>query len=466
MNAAARSRPRWRPALATVARGCLGGMSDARLRRWRLVLGGDEAEGTGVRLGKEDQAMDGALDAVYGSRSGGLGGSAPTVARWLGELRSHFPSGVVRVVQQDAIDRLGLHRLLLEPEVLESVTPDVNLAATLMSLKDALPEASRTVARRLVREVVQDIERRLADRTRAAARGALDRSARTSRPRPAEIDWDRTIKANLKHYLPEHKTVIPERLVGHARKKRSLAAELILALDQSGSMASSVVHAGRARGVARLAADAGHEGDRLRHLDRRPDRGARRSRSRCCSASSSAAAPTSTRRSRTARTSSCIPAKTVLILVTDLYEGGDPESMLRRAASLLRSGVRLIVLLALSDDGTPAYEHRHAAAMAALGAPVFACTPDQFPEMLAAALEGRDVRAWAAAQDIAVELVQPRGAAASGLGAHLLVLDRPLELLQRPLDVPAHDRRADAARRASRRSRRPRRRTASATRRA
>ena len=92
--------------------------------------------------------------------------------------------------------------------------------------------------------MVEDIERRLADRTRSAARGALDRSARTSRPRPAEIDWDRTIRANLRHYQPEHRTVIPERLVGHARKQRSLAAELILALDQSGSMGTSVVHAG------------------------------------------------------------------------------------------------------------------------------------------------------------------------------------------------------------------------------
>src|SRR3954465_4660207 len=218
-------------------------MSD-RLRRWRLGLGGDEADGTGVKLGREDRGVDGALDAVYGERAGGLGASAPTVARWLGELRSHFPSGVVRVVQQDAIDRLGLHRLLLEPEVLESVTPDVHLAATLMSLKDALPEASRTVARRLVREGGRDIGRRLADRTRSAARGALDRSARTSRPRPSEIDWDRTIRANLKHYQAEHRTVIPARLVGHGRKRRSLAAELILALDQSGSMAASVVHAG------------------------------------------------------------------------------------------------------------------------------------------------------------------------------------------------------------------------------
>src|SRR4051794_18543509 len=189
-------------------------MSD-RLRRWRLVLGGDEADGIQIDLGRNDRGADGALDAVYGERQGGLGGSAPNVARWLGELRSHFPSGVVRVVQQDAIDRLGLHRLLLEPEVLDNVTPDVNLAATLMSLKDALPESSRTVARRIVKQVVDDIERRLADRTRSAARGALDRSSRTSRPRPSEIDWDRTIKANLKHYQPEHRTVVPERLVGH-----------------------------------------------------------------------------------------------------------------------------------------------------------------------------------------------------------------------------------------------------------
>src|SRR3954469_15391534 len=219
-------------------------MSEERLRRWRLVLGGDEADGTGVDLGRGDREIDGALEAVYGERRGGLGASAPTVARWLGELRSHFPSGVVRVVQQDAIDRLGLHRLLLEPEVLEEVTPDVSLVATLMSLRDALPEGSREVARRVVRQVVQDIERRLGDRSRSAARGALDRSARTARPKPAEIDWDRTIKANLKHYQPEHRTVIPERLVRHARGRKSLAAELILALDQSGSMAASVVHAG------------------------------------------------------------------------------------------------------------------------------------------------------------------------------------------------------------------------------
>src|SRR3954469_21241619 len=187
--------------------------------------------------------MDGALAAVYGERRGGLGGSAPTVARWLGELRAHFPSGVVSVVQQDAIDRLGLERLLLEPELLDAVTPDVNLVATLMSLRDALPPASREAARRVVRQVVEEIERRLADRTRAAARGALDRSARTARPRHAEIDWDRTIRANLRHYRPELGTVIPERLIGYGRRGLAVQRDVVLLVDQSGSMAASVVYA-------------------------------------------------------------------------------------------------------------------------------------------------------------------------------------------------------------------------------
>ena len=311
-------------------------MAEERLRRWRLVLGGDAAEGTGVSLDGEDRGIDGALDAVYGSRGSDLSGSAPTVARWLGELRSHFPSGVVRVVQQDAIDRLGLHRLLLEPEVLDNVTPDVHLAATLMSLRDALPEASRQVARRVVRQVVDDIERRLSARTRAAAKGALDRSSRTSRPKPSEIDWDRTIRANLRHYQPEHRTVIPERLVGHGRRKRSLAAELILCLDQSGSMAASVVHAGvlgaslaslptlQTRVIAfdtsvvDLTEELGDPVDVLFGIQLGGGTDIDQALGYCQTLVSN-------------------PAKTVLILLTDLYEGGDESSMLRRAASLVRA---------------------------------------------------------------------------------------------------------------------------------
>src|SRR4029077_9332231 len=127
---------------------------------------------------------------------------------------TYFPSSVVQVMQRDALERLGLRRLLLEPEMLDAVQPDLQLVSTLVGLSHAPPEHSRETARSVVRVVTDDLERRLAAATRQAVTGALDRAARTSRPRPGDIDWNRTIAANLRHYQPEHRTVIPEKLIG------------------------------------------------------------------------------------------------------------------------------------------------------------------------------------------------------------------------------------------------------------
>ncbi|MGW4856480.1 VWA domain-containing protein [Streptomyces sp. NPDC004288] len=368
---------------------------DERLRRWRLVLGGGDADGTGRTLAGTDAAMDGALTALYdrtgrdgGGRSAGLGASAPSVARWLGDIRTYFPSSVVQVMQRDAIDRLGLATLLLEPEMLEAVEPDVHLVGTLLSLGRAMPETTRETARAVVRKVVDDLEKRLAARTRATLTGALDRSARISRPRHRDIDWDRTIRANLKHYLPERRTVVPERLVGHGRASRGVRKEVVLCVDQSGSMAASVVHAAvfgavlaSMRSLAtRLVVFDTSVVDLTEQLDDPVDVlfGTRlgggtdinRALAYC--------------QSRITR-----PADTVVVLVSDLYEGGIRDEMVKRVAAMKASGVQFVALLALSDEGAPAYDRDNAAALAALGAPAFACTPDLFPEIMAAALERR-----------------------------------------------------------------------------
>ncbi len=99
------------------------------------------------------------------------------------------------------------------------------------------------------------------------------------------------------------------------------------------------------------------------------------------------------------------PGRTHLVLISDLYEGGNAEEMLARARALVNAGVNVIALLALNDDGRPAYDAHHAAILAAFGCPVFACTPHQFPELMATALKRQDIWAWAAAQDI--KLVRP-----------------------------------------------------------
>src|SRR5690349_114116 len=229
---------------------------DDRMRRWRLALGGaPEADGTGHQLNGADLAVDAALAALYdtepsssgergGARGAGLNASAPRVARWLGDIRKYFPSTVVQVMQADAIERLNLTRLLLEPEMLAAVEPDVHLVGTLLSLNRVMPEKTKDAARQVVRTVVEQLEKRIEQKTRAAISGALNRAARINRPKHADIDWDRTIRANLKHYQAEHRTVIPERLIGYGRRTSAVQRDVVLCVDQSGSMAASVVFSG------------------------------------------------------------------------------------------------------------------------------------------------------------------------------------------------------------------------------
>ncbi|GAA3165698.1 VWA domain-containing protein [Streptomyces ramulosus] len=403
MNATDHMDPQETPAPATGRAAAPAVPADERLRRWRMVLGGGEADGTGRELRGRDRAMDEALGALYGRagagrdgagrsaggrRAAGLGASAPGVARWLGDIRTYFPSPVVQIMQRDAIDRLGLAALLMEPEMLEAVEADVHLVGTLLTLHKAMPETTRESARAVVRKVVAQLEQRLATRTRATLTGALDRSARTARPRHRDIDWDRTLRANLKNYLPEHRTVVPERLIGYGRAARSVRKEVVLCVDQSGSMAASVVHASVFGAVlasmrtldTRLVVFDTSVVDLTDQLDDPVDVlfGAQlgggtdinRALAYC--------------QSRITR-----PADTVVVLISDLYEGGVRDGMLKRVAAMKASGVQFICLLALSDEGAPTYDREHAAALAALGAPAFACTPDRFPEVMAAAIEKR-----------------------------------------------------------------------------
>ncbi|HZG93501.1 MAG TPA: VWA domain-containing protein [Mycobacteriales bacterium] len=385
-------------------------MSDERVKRWRLALGGGDADGTGVNVSGDDAARDRAMAALYDTdrggvgqgreRTGGLGASAPTVARWLGDIRTYFPTSVVRVMQQDAMDRLGLHQLLLEPEVLESVEPDVHLVSTLIALNHVMPEQTRTTARAVVRKVVDDLERRLAQRTIQAMIGALDRSARNTRPRLRELDWDRTIMANLKHYQPELRTVIPERLIGYGRKQHRVQRDVILAVDQSGSMASSVVYSSvfaavlasvRALRTSLVVFDTAVV-DLTDQLSDPVD---------VLFGTQLGGGTDINRAIAYCETLVQRPGDTILVLISDLFEGGDRAQLLKRIAGLAASGVQVVTLLALSDDGAPAYDHDNAAALAALGIPAFACTPDLFPELMAAAVERRDIAGWAARHGVA-----------------------------------------------------------------
>jgi hypothetical protein len=343
--------------------------------------------------------MDRALQALYDSdRKGGLGSSCPNVARWLGDIRQYFPSSVVQIMQKDALDRLDLKQMLFEPELLQTVEPNVQLVSQLLALKNILPNKTKETARLVVQRVVDELRRKLEQPTRQAILGSLNRSARNRRPRHNEIDWHRTIRANLRHYQPEHRTIIPETRIGFGRKRSSLR-DIILCVDQSGSMATSVVYAGVFSAVlASLPAVS----TKMVVFD-----------TAVVDLSEKLADPVDvlfgTQLGGGTDINRAIaycqglirqPQETILVLISDLYEGGDAKEMLKRVATLATSGVQIISLLALNDDGAPMFDQRHAAAFAALEIPAFACTPDLFPDLMAAAIQRQDITRWVAAQGL------------------------------------------------------------------
>ncbi|AJQ97254.1 VWA domain-containing protein [Gynuella sunshinyii] len=373
-------------------------------RRWRLVLGADDNDQSSA-LSADDKRLSKALNALYDHDAhkgrGSLSRSAPKVSSWLGDIREFFPASVVQVIQRDAFERLGLKNMLLEPEFLAAMEADVHLVADLISLRTIMPEQTIETARQVIKQVVDELMARLEQKTAEAIRGAVNKSKRSFRPRFADIDWPRTIQANLRHYQQNFKTVVPEKLIGYQRQSRRIVDldEVILCVDQSGSMASSVVYSSI---FAAVMASIPAVKTRLICFD-----------TAVLDLTDELADPVSVlfgvqlgggtdidQAIGYCETKIERPGKTHLILISDLYEGGNADNLKSRIANLIRQDVNVITLLALNDDGRPSYDAEMAAHFAALGSPVFACTPDQFPDLMATALKREDILSWAADQDI------------------------------------------------------------------
>jgi Mg-chelatase subunit ChlD len=356
------------------------------LERWRLILGAEVEDKGEVSLGPRQKAMDSALEALYGAeRRGDLSKSSLHVHRWLGDIRRYFPAPVVQLLQRDALERLGLAQMLSEPELLTSLEPNVHLAATLISLHQVMPEQTRHTARQVVRHITRELEQRLSrPLCEAVVRAAHRSNHRTRRPRPRDIDWHRTVYQNLRHYQPTLRAVIPERRYGYLRRSKALR-HVVLAVDQSGSMTDSFVYAAVFGAVmasvpslkTQLFAFDTEIADLSAFLHDPVE---------ILFGAQLGGGTDLTKALGYAQRLIVDPENTIVVLISDLYEGGSSVEMLKVAHHLRRWGVLLIVLLALSDEGAPAYDRQNAAALAAMDIPVFACSPQHFPEVMAAAI--------------------------------------------------------------------------------
>ncbi|UQZ36404.1 hypothetical protein C2I18_24455 [Paenibacillus sp. PK3_47] len=382
------------------------------LSRWRLILGQEAeaslsgyGEGGVLHLTEEERIMDAALASIYdetgggdgnpsaGGKGKGAGGgpSAVHLSKWLGDVRSFFPEDVVSIIQSDAMERKGWKQLLFEPEMLASVKPDIRLVGTLLSLKGKIPEKTKETARMLVGALVDELVKLLETDIRRAVTGALNKRQHSPLPSLSGLDWKLTIQRNLKHYDSERKIIIPERFYYFDRAKRSKEWTVIVDIDQSGSMADSVIWASVVSSIfasipalnTRVVAFdtevvdlteqcANDPVDMLFGIQLGGGTDIHKSVQYCEQFIEE-------------------PKKTLFIIISDLYENGNQAGLVRRMRELRESGVRTMTLLALSDEGKPYYDERLAKQLSRDGTPCFACTPSLLPALVEGALKGQDL---------------------------------------------------------------------------
>jgi hypothetical protein len=375
------------------------------LLRWRLVLG-PEGQSGGVPAGMEQlwsdierrlqsderlSGVDRALDFLYGPQEGprgaGLEASLPYVPTWLGDIRRYFPRETVAFLERDAIERRGLRHILMEPEVLATLERDVNLVATIVGLKDLMPEETRRTARQVVAEIVAELRRRLEQQTRQALLGALRRDRHTPLKVARNLDVRRTVRDGLRHFDPNLGKIVPERIWFYANQRRYHEWRIVTLVDQSGSMGESVVYAAV---IAAVFASLPALDTRLVFFD-----------TAVADVSDQLADPVEVlfgvqlgggtdiaRAVAYGQTLVEQPEKTIFLLISDLEEGGDQASLVERLAALKENHVKVLCVLALSDRGVASYNHELGRKIAALGIPAFAATPGKLVDAVERALRG------------------------------------------------------------------------------
>ena len=362
--------------------------------RWRLVLGRYSARHLQPPMDAEAERRERALDYLYGreyagrgvrgrdpagARRGSLDPSQLSVPRWLSEVRELFPRETLQAIEKHALERYGLDQLVKNKATLERLQPSQDLLRTLLSFKHQMKGEVLETARRLIRQIVEELKEKLAREVKTSLSGRLDRLRRSPMEVSQNFDWRGTVRANLKNFRQDEQQLVLERALFFSRTRRSIPWRVVLVIDQSGSMVDSVIHSAVLASIlaavdVKLIVFDTSVVDLSSQIDDPVE----------VLMSVQLGGGTDIGQALTyAETLVEQPQRTVLALISDFCEGAPPQHMLAAIKRLHEAGVTLLGLTALDAQAQPFYDERLAGQAAALGMDVTAATPKKFAEWLA-----------------------------------------------------------------------------------
>lgn len=365
------------------------------LERWRLVLGRYAEQpltpqGLQGDAGRRDRALEHLYGREYQGRGlrgdgargpGSLDASQLQLVTWLSEVRELFPQETVEVIEKHALDRYGLTELVTDPQTLERLEPNQQLLRTLLTLRGHLHGDVLHLARRIIRQVVEALRRQLEAEVRQALAGRLNPHRHSPMAVARNFDALGTVRANLRHYDAERQRLLVEQLKFFERNQRRLPWDIILCVDQSGSMVDSVIHSAVMAGIfaalpafrVKLVLFDTSVVDLTEHVDDPVE---------VLMQAQLGGGTDIGKAVRYCAQQVEVPHRTVLVLVTDFCEGAAPAELVRQVRRLAEARVRMLGLASLDGNAHPVYDRQMAERLAACGMEIAALTPQRLAQWL------------------------------------------------------------------------------------
>jgi Mg-chelatase subunit ChlD len=375
------------------------------LARWRLVLG-QSAEACQVSCAGDEQCerVEQLLGFLFAApspgeepgspgtrrprqRSGGRGGSVLTVPHWVDGVSELFPRAAREVLQRELVHRRGIGELLERPELFERIEPNQELVKTLLTHKDLLNPQTRVLARKIIEQVVEQLKEKLKVQVESAITGALRRDRHSPRRVFRNLDLKTTVRRNLKNFDHERAALLVDRLYFFAAERKRRPWHVIIAVDQSGSMLDSAIFSAV---MASIFAELPEVRTSLFLFD-----------TQIVDLSEQVGQPVDVLLSIQLGGGTDIaqalaygqtlvrePGRTIVVLITDFYEGRDERDLVRQTRVMAESGVRMIGLGALGYDARPQYNKSTAQKLRKVGMDILVCTPEKLAECMAEIIRG------------------------------------------------------------------------------
>ena len=361
------------------------------LNKWRLILGKyskdniDFNDSTGTYIEMEEL-----LDFIYGReygesigvREGGKGDSVITIPKWLNKIRKLFPKNTVEIIEKHALQKYNLTELITDKKVLEKLEPNTELLKSILSLKHMMKGEVLGTAKKIVKTVSDEIKENLEKRVTEAIIGRINKNSSSSIKSSRNLDFKKTINKNLKNYNLENNLLYPEKIYFNKRMRIYNPWHIIIGVDESGSMLDSIIHSAVMAGIfksipmlkTKLFIFETNVVDLTDYIDDPVE----------TLMSVQLGGGTDIQKAlRYGYTLIEEPKRTIFVLITDLYEGGNYKGMYARAKEIIESGSKLIILTSLNEAAIPEYDKNAALIMAGLGAEVAALTPEELAKWIA-----------------------------------------------------------------------------------